>query len=294
MFIKSPLAGLAAGYAYKAVAYFAKKADGKKRSVLFFVAVFTASVVVPIVNTLTYAVGMLLLFEVMGSESFKIGVHLANNPAATGGTSYGSAVAVVFLFWIGINFFSEFGENRYLLDVIDVYNEFSASKIISKKKIPEYEYKYGLTEYLLQKYSSKETKSQYRELDNTGLINGLCDKIENKPLSVVEQCKFEKEYLEYVLYTNPKIDPTYYIVTTFKTFKDQTKPRVVLRRLCDGEEIKTRIKQSSIYRQNPFGAFSILKVDSFSEERKAKFIGGEWKASDEMEQILKNYDCVKE
>lgn len=109
MFIKSPLAGLAAGYAYKAVAYFAKKADGKKRNVLFFVAVFTASVVVPIVNTLTYAVGMLLLFEVMGSESFKISSHLANNPAATGGTSYGSAVAVVFLFWISFNFFIEFG-----------------------------------------------------------------------------------------------------------------------------------------------------------------------------------------
>lgn len=118
MFIKSPLAGLAAGYAYKAVAYFAKKADGKKRSVLFFVAVFTASVVVPIVNTLTYAVGMLLLFEVMGSESFKIGVHLANNPAATGGTSYGSAVAVVFLFWIGINFFIEFGISAFATQAI--------------------------------------------------------------------------------------------------------------------------------------------------------------------------------
>ena len=109
MFVKSPLAGLAAGYAYKGIAHFAKKAEGKKRNALFFVAVFTASIVVPVVNTLTYAVGMLLLFEAMGSESFKISTALVNNSAATGGTSYGSAVAVVFLFWIGLNFFIEFG-----------------------------------------------------------------------------------------------------------------------------------------------------------------------------------------
>lgn len=108
MFIKSPIAGLAAGYAYKAVAHFAKKAEGKKKNALFFVAVFTAAVVVPTVNTAVYAVGMLFLFEVLGSDSFAIH-QLVNNPEATNSKAYGSVVAVVFIYWININYFLELG-----------------------------------------------------------------------------------------------------------------------------------------------------------------------------------------
>ena len=108
MFVKSPLAGLAAGYVYKGIAHFAKKAEGKKKNTLFFVAVLAASTTVPVVNTLSYAVGMLVMFDLLGSESFSIKM-LVNNPEGTAGVSYGSTVAVVFLYWIGVNFFIEAG-----------------------------------------------------------------------------------------------------------------------------------------------------------------------------------------
>ena len=108
MFSKSAIAGLAAGYAYKGIAHFAKKATGKKKNGLFFAAVFTSAVVVPTVNTAVYAAGMLFMFELLGSESFAIGM-LVNNPDATNGGTYGSAVAVVFLYWININYFLELG-----------------------------------------------------------------------------------------------------------------------------------------------------------------------------------------
>lgn len=98
----------------------------------------------------------------------------------------------------GLNFFSEFGGNKYLLNVIDIYEKFSKCKQISKKKLDSL----GLTEFLMKKYSGKETASLYKDIDNVGLIEELCSHVENKKMGIIESMKFEKEYLEYIVYTN--------------------------------------------------------------------------------------------
>ena len=191
---------------------------------------------------------------------------------------------------IGLNFFSEFGENKYLLNMVDIYDKFASAKIIAKKKMDEL----GVTEYLMSKYAGKETASQYRDLDNEGLIKELCSKLENKSMSIVEQVKFDMEYLEYTNYVNSKMAKEYYIVVNFVTYKDSTKPYLVLRRICDGEEVKCRIKQSKIFKANPFGCFSILKIDVFVEDYKKKLIDGEWQNSSETECILEEYEVMKD
>lgn len=188
-----------------------------------------------------------------------------------------------------LNYFEDFGANDYLLKIIDIYDKFATVKVIAKNKIESL----GISEYLINKYAAKETKSQYREIDNQGLIKELCDKIENKPLSIIEQIKFEIEYLGYAVYTNPDIDDDYYIVVDYKVFKDETKPYVVLRNIKTGEEVKTRITEGKIYRHSPFGEFSILRVNNFAEKPKKKPINGEWVETDELEQILVEYEVVK-
>ena len=102
--------------------------------------------------------------------------------------------------------------------------QFSPHQNISKKKMESL----GLTEYLMKKYAGKETASQYRDLDNTGLIAELSNRLENKAMSVIDQVKFEKEYLQYVVYVNPKVNQCFYVVTDYKTFKEVRKPYCVL------------------------------------------------------------------
>ena len=189
----------------------------------------------------------------------------------------------------GLNFFQQFGNNKYLLNTIDIYDKFSKAKIISKNKMESL----GLTEFLMTKYAGKETKSQYREIDNNGLINELCSRLKNEQMGVVEQVKFDMEYLEYTTYTNKKIADYYYIVTDFVTFKDSCRPSVILRNINSGEEIKTRIKQSKIFREKPFGRFSVLDVRGFTHEFKKRPINGEWVTTDETEPILCEYDVIK-
>lgn len=190
---------------------------------------------------------------------------------------------------IKLNFFSDFGNNKYLLEVVDIYNKFANAKIIAKKKMEEL----GVSEFLMKKYAGKETKSQWRDLDNSGLIKELCSKLENKPLDIVSQVKADMEYLGYSDYINKNMSEDYYIVTVYDDKYDSCRPNVVLRRICDGEEIKTRIKQSKIFKENPFGEFSILRIEGFTYVYKKKKVDNKWVSTNETEPILENYECMK-
>ena len=204
----------------------------------------------------------------------------------------------------GLNFFSDFGENQYLLEVIRLYNGIKAKgnkqilpslrncKVIKKNKLPVYE-RFGLTEYMVKKYAGKECSTQYTNLDNVGLLKELMSRLDNESMPVIEQIKFEIEYLQYAVYANKDIAPYYYIVVEYKVFKNATKPVVTLYNLSTGIEVNTRIKQSKIFRQNPFGLYNILKIEGFTEEYKQKYIDGEWRSTDETELILESYEVMK-
>ena len=191
---------------------------------------------------------------------------------------------------IVLNFFSDFGNNHYLLKVFETFNGLKPIKILNKSKIE----RLGIDEYLVKKYSEKETKCQYSYIDKLGLINAICKTYKNDSLSIKEQVKYEMEYLEYTTYTNNKIDDSYYIVINYKTYKDVTRPYFTLRNIKTGIEIPTRITQSKIYKESPFGEYSILKIEpnGFVEKFKKKNINGEWKESDEIEKILDCYEVI--
>lgn len=189
----------------------------------------------------------------------------------------------------GLGFFSDFGNNKYLMNVIDIYNKFASVKQISKKKMESL----GLSEYLMTKYADKETAAQYREIDNQGLIKELCGRLKNESMNIVDQIKFDLAHLEYTDYTNPKMSEDYWIVVNFETRKDPCKPMLILRRIKTGEEIKTKIRQSKIFKSRPFGEFSILKIYGFTYVYKKKMIDGEWKNTEELEPILEEYEVIR-
>lgn len=190
---------------------------------------------------------------------------------------------------VALNYFEDFGANDYLLKIIDIYDKFATAKIIAKNKMESL----GISEYLMSKYAAKETKSQYRELDNDGLIKELCSKVENKPLSITEQIKFEIEYLGYAVYTNKNIADYYYIVTEFEQYKDASRPYFTLYNLKTGESIKTKIKQGKVYKENPFGLYSVLDIRGFTYKNKTKLVDGEWTKTEELEAIVETYEVIK-
>lgn len=190
----------------------------------------------------------------------------------------------------GLNFFKEFGENKYLLKLIEYFDKFAFKKQINKKKLEEL----GVTEFLMKKYSGKETATLFKELDNIGILCELSRQVENKAMGIIESMKFEKEYLGSIMYTNPKVSLLYYMVADFKTYKDTTKPYITARQIRTGKEVKTRIKQGKIFKENPFGQWSVLKINEFSQEfKKRPNAEGKWEATDELEDILTEYEVIR-
>lgn len=189
----------------------------------------------------------------------------------------------------GLNFFSDFGKNKYLLDIIDTYNKFNGKKQIKKTDL----FKLGLTFEQMQKYSQKETKALFKEIDIKGLIDELCNNLEKKELSIQEMVEFEMTYLEYTTYSNPKVNENFFICTEFKIYKDKTKPYVTIKRIKTGEEIKTKITKGKAFSENPFKCFSVIKVDNFKEQNKKKCVNGEWVETDEKEKIITDWTVIK-
>lgn len=208
----------------------------------------------------------------------------------------------------GLNFFSEFGKNKKLIKTIQLYygikKKIKSSKSpktillsirecnqLSKDKLEIYA-EYGITEYLVKKYSNKETAKLYKEIDNVGLLNAVLDRLPNESMSLIEYLKFQKEYLQYVVYSNSDINECYYIVVDFIVGRDATKPRLLLHNLKTGKEIKTKIKQSKIYKENPFGEYSVLSIQGFTWDYRKKCIDGKWQTTDELEPILEEYEVM--
>ena len=204
---------------------------------------------------------------------------------------------------IGLNFFSDYGKNKYLLNLLDLYNgvkiksktilpSLKTCKTLSKDKIGQYAV-YGLTNYIVKKYSGKETAKTYSNIDNDGLLNELAASLKNVSMDIQEYIKFEKEYLQYTTYQNPNLEDCYYIVVDFTTYKDSAKPYLILRQLKTGEEIKARVTNANIFRNKPFGEFSILELHGFYQKYKKKKVGTEWESTDELENILDQYEVTK-
>lgn len=189
----------------------------------------------------------------------------------------------------GLNFFSEFGKNKYLINVIDIFNKFMSCSQIKKSNLE----KLGLSEILIKKYSCKETKLLYKDIDNTGLICEMAKCLENKSMNVIEQIKFEKEYLDYITYKNTKVNDKYYIVIDFIQGKYKTKPKLKLRNIKTGEEIKSRIKEGKLFKEYPFGLYSVLKINEFVKDFKRIPVNGKWIVTDEIEDILTDYEIIK-
>lgn len=191
---------------------------------------------------------------------------------------------------IGLNFFSQFGENQYLLNLAEIYDKFSTCKIIKKSKLEEL----GLTETLMLKYSAKETASQYSGINNMGLIQALASKVPHKSMGIINQVKFEKEYLNYVTYANPDINEEYYIITDYEERKTIGKPRLTLHNLATGNEINTKVKRAKYFKENPFGLYSVIRTKGCDYEFKVRpDADGKWVEINETEPILNHWEVIK-
>ena len=202
---------------------------------------------------------------------------------------------------IMLNYFEEFGKNYKLLKVFKLYNDFSSRKQINKKDINMETgvLKSGKDTYYLditvfKKYIGKETKSMYKDLDMIGYVKEMASKVPDKSVDLLEQLKFERELLEFPIYQNPSLPKGWYYVIGFKTYGDKINtPYLVLYDLITSDLVVCSINKSKLFRDNPFGFYSIIHVKSFQDVVKKKKVGEKkFIPTNETKKVIADYEVV--
>ena len=187
---------------------------------------------------------------------------------------------------ISLNFFSDFGGNKKLLQIYQMYNDLADRK---QMKFSDLE-KYNIDEEVFQKYAQARTAKMYKDLDMLGYIVEMSNMIDDKPLSIKEQMKYEIENLGIPISLYKQAPKTFFVVTEYKTFKDKLKPYVTLYNVKTGDTIKTKVKDKDFFALAPFGLYDLIKVVRWKEQYKTACIGGKWQKTDVKENILSEWE----
>lgn len=159
-----------------------------------------------------------------------------------------------------LNFFSEFGKNGKLLDIITAYE-----KKLKNKNLKE------------------ETKTK-RIVELIEFEKSL----EDKSISIKEQIEAEIEYLGYASTTNNKLSKSLYMVIEMDT---KYTPRLKLYCLNDGSIMDVKCNKRDI-ELNPFGEFSVITIKEIIKKYKRKKVNDEWVKTDERESFLVDWKVV--
>jgi DNA polymerase III alpha subunit len=100
---------------------------------------------------------------------------------------------------VKLNYFKQFGEVKYLLEVIKYYEIFKDAKEIFKAKIEEI----GLDTNFVLQYGNETTK-RVTKLQSDVLLQDIIKTIKHNSLTVKEIIDNQKEILDIVTYTNEK------------------------------------------------------------------------------------------
>lgn len=185
-----------------------------------------------------------------------------------------------------LNFFSDYGSNKKLLQIIDMFEKYFDRKQIKKSDIDNL----GIDITVFEGCFDNETPKMYKELHMDKYIQRISQRLEDKPLSIKEQIKYEQEYLEYITYSNPKAPKGMYYVVEAKFYKDKTKPYLILYNLRTGDTLKTKITSGKNFVERPFQTGNVINVTEFREKNKMKMVNGSWVKTPEMEKIVVGWD----
>ena len=185
-----------------------------------------------------------------------------------------------------LNFFSDYGSNKKLLQIIEMFEKFYDRKQIKKADVEVL----GIDLNEFEGCYDNETQKMYKELHMDRYVEKMSKKIEDKPLSIKEQIKYEQEYLEYIIYSNPKAPKNMFYVVEAKFYKDKTKPYLNLYNLRTGDTLKTKITSGKSFVERPFQTGNVINVTEFREKNKMKMVNGTWVKTPEMEKIVVGWD----
>lgn len=186
---------------------------------------------------------------------------------------------------IKIDFFEEFGDINYLLDVNNVYQKYADKKQIKKDKALQE----GLPFDLLKRVSSKITPKTFMDIDSKAFLDGLISSIPKTKTKLKDKIAYQLEALGYIDIANKKYSGFCFCMDVDTKYS----PKIKLYALANGGTIPVKISKKD-FSNNPIKSGDIIKVISQYKKNKMHKEGDKWVESPEKEWWITDYKIVHE
>jgi DNA polymerase-3 subunit alpha len=181
-----------------------------------------------------------------------------------------------------LNYFIEFGENDYLLNITELFKQWYGKKVINKSKV-------NFQDVTLIKANGKETKEQFRDLDWLCILNALVNKLDkNTKLDIHEQLAKETLYIgQPITKLSDVSNKLAYIIDIY----DKYNPKIKLYYLQSGDIKYVKINKKTYLKSN-IELYKLIQIDKTSERPKKIKINDKWIDSSQMESWIVSYQIV--
>ena len=156
---------------------------------------------------------------------------------------------------IMINYFKEFGRNKKLLTIYNMFREWGFKKTIKKDKVPDWAEQIDLSLY------GKETAKQFSNLNMRGLMKEYAAALPDEGLSITEQIKTDFELTGSALLRIESDPPLYYVMD----LKTKYTPVGTFYNLASGETTTAKVQKRK-YNERPFKESDLLYISGFEEK----------------------------
>ena len=172
---------------------------------------------------------------------------------------------------IKLDFFSEFGNIKSLLRIVQFYNIVGKAKILDKNKISE-----GIIRDIILK-NSKETEKRYTNIDNKNIMNEIESYVKMfvccEDFSIKEKILWQKEYIGYIdIQTGKEEDRTKLIISNVVPLKSKKTNKVwaySLETISIGSGKKSEVLvYNETFDKMPLKVYDIIKVNPKSLSKK--------------------------
>ena len=184
---------------------------------------------------------------------------------------------------IGIEYFSDFGDIKYLLNYLHIFLQLYKNKKFLSQLKKDKAFKLEIDFDVVRKHCVSETVQTFMKIDAKAIISEVTKNF-NKKITFKERLLARYSVLGYM----DIIDKKYAGYCFVEDINVDYSPRLKLYALANGNTIPVKISKK-IFKQNPIRRGDIVKVTNQYKKPKMKKIDGEWRETNEQEWWISEY-----
>lgn len=173
---------------------------------------------------------------------------------------------------IKLDYFSEFGKSKKLLEITRLFNKYYHKKQFKKVDLTDEEIE------LLREVSENETEKMFTKVDAKAYLNHITKNIPNESISLSEKVQ---AHIEYTGTINGLIDSTInsnvFVVDSMNT---KYTPKLNITRLKDGRSATVKISKSLLEEQ-PLKEGDVIEILSNTRKQRSVLVDGKWSKTNE-------------